>query len=58
MVDISDVFIIEGGQVSVEGFAFAPFVFVFYSQVLHIFVLRWNVEMAYVSLIRRGQAKT
>ena len=25
MVDISDVFVIEGGQVSVEGFAFAPF---------------------------------
>ena len=42
MVDISDVFIIEGGQVSVEGFAFAPFfvLFVFYSRVLHILVLR------------------
>ena len=30
MVDISDVFIIEGGQVSVEGFAFAPFFFFFF----------------------------
>ena len=27
MVDLSDVFIIEGGQASVEGFAFAPFFF-------------------------------
>ena len=63
--DISDVFIIEGGQVSVEGFAFAPFFFIFfflftaeYSIYLMKYKIRWNVEMAYVSLIHRGQAKT
>ena len=28
MVDISDVFIIEGGKVSVEGFAFARFFYI------------------------------
>ena len=30
MVDISDVFIIEGGKVSVEGFAFALFFYLFF----------------------------
>ena len=34
MVDISDVFIIEGGKVSVEGFAFA-FFFLFFFFIFH-----------------------
>ena len=38
MVDISDVFIIEGGKVSVEGFAFARFFFLFYTAEFSIYL--------------------